>query len=166
MEKKSRPNPKRKGRSLQRQMALDVIFEADLRGTDLSALLEERKVISTHMVPIGDYGVTIVATYTDNAADVDSMIEAASPNWPIGRMSVVDRCLLRVGATELMFLDVDLPVVVSEIKSLARDISTDRAVPFLMGVINRIGEIRAGETAGLNDNFEQLPVTGKEPEPK
>lgn len=165
MDNNSRPNPKRKGRSLQRQMALDVLFESDLRGTDLRALLEERRVVSTHMVPIGDYGVTIVSTYADNAADVDSMIEAASPKWSIERMSIVDRCLLRVGATELMFLGVDLPVVASEVKSLARDISTDRAVPFLMGMINRIGEIRAGETAGLNDDIEQLPVTGHHPEP-
>ncbi|WP_341828111.1 transcription antitermination protein NusB [Trueperella pyogenes] len=155
---KNRPNPKRKGRSLQRQMALDVLFEADVRGLDLHTLLEERKVVSTHMVPIGEYGVTVVEAYADSAADVDSMIEAASPKWSIERMTIVDRSLLRVGATEIMFLGVDVPIVVSEIKSLARDISSDNAVPFVMGVLNRIGEIRAEETAGLHNDIDHLPV--------
>lgn len=63
-------------------------------------------------------------------------------------MLIVDRSLLRVGATEIMFLGVDVPIVVSEIKSLARYFLRDNAVPFVMGVLNRIGEIRAEETAG------------------
>lgn len=44
-----------------------------------------------------------------------------------------------------------------EIKSLARDISSDNAVP-VMGVLNRIGEIRAEETAGLHNDADHLPV--------
>lgn len=158
----NRPNPKRKGRSLQRQMALDVLFEADAREVaDLRGLLEERKSVSTHMVPIGEYGITIVDTYADAAADVDSMIEAASPKWSLERMSIVDRSLLRVGATEIMFLGVDVPVVVSEIKSLAREVSSDNAVPFVMGVLNRVGEIRYAETAGLRESGDSPSDTGR-----
>ncbi|MDP9805442.1 N utilization substance protein B [Trueperella bonasi] len=153
-----RKNPKRKGRSLQRQKALDVLFEADARDTDLSTLLEERKVVSTNKVPIGEYGSTIVSTYADSAADVDSMIEAASPDWSLERMSTVDRNLLRMGATEIMFLDVDVPVVVSEIKSLARELSSDASVGFTMGVLNRVGEIRQAETAGLSAEITSIPT--------
>ncbi len=155
---KRRPNPERKGRSLQRQKALDVLFEADARGFDVGGLLEERKTVSTNIVPIGEYGITIVETYADAAGDVDSMIEAASPAWSLERMSAVDRNLLRIGATEIMFLGVDVPVVISEIRSLARDLSSDSAVGFTMGVLNRVGEIRAAETAGLNDDVTEVPV--------
>lgn len=76
------------------------------------------------------------------------MIEAASPQWALARMSVVDRSLLRIGATELMFMDVPIAIVIKEITSLVRDFSTDKAVGFTMGVLNRIAEIRATETAG------------------
>lgn len=149
---KERRDGRRKGRSLQRQRALDVLFEADSRGVkDLLGLLEERKVISTNLVPIGEYGIKIVETYADNAGNVDSMIEAASPAWALDRMSTVDRNLLRIGATEIMFLGVAVGIVASEIASLARDISSDTSVGFTMGVLNRVGEIRATETAGLDD---------------
>lgn len=152
--KKVRPNAKRKGRSLQRQYALDILFEADakgLYGDDISDLLAQRQKVSTHQEPIGEYGLKIVRAYVDSEDDVNTMLEAASPAWSVDRMGMVDRNLLRVGATELMYLDVDLPVVVKEIAALARDLSTDKAVGFTMGVLNRIGEIRALETSGAAD---------------
>ncbi|QRV02943.1 transcription antitermination factor NusB [Arcanobacterium phocisimile] len=140
----------RKGRSLQRQRALDVLYEADLRHEEigLAELLEIRSELSPAQQPIKEYGQQIVCTYCEWADDVDSMIEAASPQWALARMSVVDRSLLRIGATELMFMDVPIAIVIKEITSLVRDFSTDKAVGFTMGVLNRIAEIRATETAG------------------
>lgn len=142
---------KRKGRSLQRQRALDVLFEADTKDLlpdHLLQLLLERRTVSTAQTPIQAYGVKIIETYAKWADDIDSMIEAASPAWALNRMNAIDRNLLRIGATELMYLDVDLPVVVKEISGLARDFSTDKAVSFTMGVLNRVYEIRQLETSG------------------
>lgn len=145
-----RRNKRRKGRSLQRQRALDVLYEADVRdaGEDLATLLAERSQISASQQPIQEYGQLIVSTYVEWADDVDSMIEAASPQWSLSRMSIVDRNLLRIGATEIMYLDVPVAIIVKEITSLVRDFSTDKAVGFTMGVLNRIAEIRAEETSG------------------
>ncbi|WP_124054853.1 transcription antitermination protein NusB [Arcanobacterium ihumii] len=148
-------NPKRKGRSLQRQRALDVLFEADTRAipvSELGQLLSERKTISTAQQPIGEYGIKLVETYIEWSEEVDSMIDAASPSWSLDRMSGVDRNLLRLGSVEIMFLDVDVPVVVKEISSLARDLSTDKAVGFTMGVLNRVSEIHKLERSGLEGN--------------
>ncbi|MDR6938756.1 transcription antitermination factor NusB [Arcanobacterium hippocoleae] len=141
----------RKGRSKQRQRALDVLFEADckdLQITDLVDLLAARQTLSTAQQPIQAYGTQIVETYAASHDDIDSMIEAASPAWALSRMSMVDRNLLRIGATELMYLNVDLPIVVKEIANLAREFSGDKAVSFTMGILNRIDEIRSLETSG------------------
>ncbi|USR80191.1 transcription antitermination factor NusB [Arcanobacterium pinnipediorum] len=145
-----RPRKGRKGRSLQRQRALDVLYEADLRSgeIDLSELLEQRSQQSPAQEPIKAYGQEIVRTYVEWADNVDSMIEAASPQWSLARMSIVDRSLLRIGTTELMFMDVPIAIVIKEITSLVRDFSNDKAVGFTMGVLNRIAEIRSAETSG------------------
>ncbi|MFY9262952.1 MAG: transcription antitermination protein NusB [Actinomycetaceae bacterium] len=149
--KKRVRNPKRSGRSLQRQRALDVLFEADNRGIPvekLEELLEERTKVYTSQTPIGQYGQEIVRTYAHWADDVDSMLEAASTEWSVERMSTVDRNLLRIGATEIMYLDVAVGIIVKEIADLARDLSEDKSVRFTMGVLNRVGDIRKTETAG------------------
>lgn len=154
-EGKRRPNPKRSGRSLQRQRALDVLFEADskeLHADEIPGLLDERASVSTSQKPIGEFGIQIVRTYADNAENVDSLIEASSPEWSIDRMSLVDRNLLRIGFTELMYMGTDRPVVIKEISSLVRDLSTDQAVPFTMGVLNRGAEIWELETSGREED--------------
>lgn len=156
---KKRRNKKRKGRSLQRQRALDVLFEADIKGipaNSITDLLAQRTQLSTAQVPIGEYGQAIVNAYGEWADNIDSMIDAASPNWALARMTTVDRNLLRIGAAELMFLDGEIAVVATEIANLTRDFSTDAAVPFNMGVLNKIADIYAGETAGAGNTITDL----------
>ncbi|MDD7465846.1 MAG: transcription antitermination factor NusB [Actinomycetaceae bacterium] len=146
-----RRNTRRKGRSLQRQRALDVLFEADvrrLRGPRAQALLEERQQISTAQQPIQAYGVQIVQTYLAHSHDVDAFIDAASPEWSLGRMSVVDRNILRIGTTELVYLQVERPIAVKEAASLAREFSSEKSVGFTMGVLNRVADIHDLETSG------------------
>ncbi len=155
MSGKQRFNKKRKGRSLQRQRALDILFEADTKDlavVDIPSLLAERQEISTAQQPIGEYGISIVQNYVEYADDIDSMIEAASVSWAILRMGLVDRNLLRIGATEYMYMGIELPIVIHEITALARDLSSDKAVSFIMGILNRIGEIRDLETSGNLEN--------------
>lgn len=146
-----RANPKRKGRSLQRHRALDVLFEGDvrgMRGERLRELLTARQTIATAQQPIKSYGVEIVTAYLDNARDVDAMIDAASPAWALERMSTVDRNIVRIATAEMLYLGLERPIAVKEAASLAREFSASEAVPFVMGVLNRVADIRALETSG------------------
>ena len=51
---------------------------------------------------------------------IDEIIEKAAPDWPIDKISVVDRNILRIGLTELLFGDraqVPPKVAIDEAKS-------------------------------------------------
>ncbi|MGV9182723.1 transcription antitermination factor NusB [Arcanobacterium canis] len=151
---KFRRDGRRKGRSLQRQRSLDVLYEIDfkdLSSRDALDLLKLRQSESTHQVPIGQYGVEIVSHFIENMENIDSMIEAASGAWSIDRMTIVDRNLLRLGAVELMYGGVDRPVVINEVASLAREFSTDKSVSFTMGILNRVSEIWELENSGREE---------------
>ncbi len=137
-------------RSRQRHRALDVLFEADEKGIatedGLLRLLDERKSVMTAQVPIGDFGSELVDAYARNIDDIDTIIEAASKGWALGRMNALDRSLLRLGAVELMYVETPRPFVVTEYAALAKLLSTERSVGFVMGVLNRIADIRQAET--------------------
>jgi len=139
-------------RTKQRNRALDVVFEADERGLlgqgDLLALLDERKVVSTSQSPIGDFGASIVEAYAENADDIDTIVEAASEDWAMSRMNAVDRSILRAAAAELVYVGTDRFHVIPEWAGLAREYSTERSVGFVMGVLNRVADIRARELSG------------------
>ena len=150
-------NKKNKGtaRTRQRHRALDVVFEADERGllseAELLELLGERQSVSTAQVPIGDFGSQIVTAYAKDHDNVDSIIEAASEDWALSRMNSVDRNILRCAAAEYMFMDTPRALVVSEYSALARELSTDRSVGFIMGVLNRLADIRERETGSQSE---------------
>ncbi len=150
------------GRTTQRHRALDVVFEADERGLlypeDLLDLLTERRSLSTAQVPIGEFGVKIVEAFADESYNVDTLIEAASEDWSLDRMNVVDRTILRLGTTELLVMGTPRSAVVAEWAHLARKLSTERSVGFVMGVLNKVADIRARElAANASDPVEARP---------
>jgi len=153
-------------RTKQRNRALDVVFEADERGLlgqgDLLALLGERRVVSTSQSPIRDFGASIVEAYAENADDIDTIVEAASEDWAMSRMNAVDRSILRAAAAELVYVGTDRFHVIPEWASLAREYSTERSVGFVMGVLNRVADIRARELAGGNELSESEEAGGQE----
>ncbi|MDY5153138.1 N utilization substance protein B [Actinobaculum suis] len=148
---KRRKYAKQKGRSTQRHRALDVLFEADEKGIateqGIRDLLAERQKVSTAQVPIGEFGSEIVEHYAGHILNLNTLIEAASEDWPLHRMNSVDRNILRGAAAELTYMDTPRAVVVPEWADLARSLSTDRSVGFVMGVMNRMADIRERELA-------------------
>lgn len=140
---------KKTARTTQRHRALDVLFEADekdlVREDELLELLIERQGVSTAQVPIGEFGSEIVRGFAQNIDNIDTLVEAASEDWGMSRMNVVDRTILRLGATELAVVGTNRALVVTEWAQLARELSTDRSVGFVMGVLNKVADIRQRE---------------------
>ena len=126
-----------------RKRALDVLYEADLRGTDPMTTLAERLAQSDPPVP--EYAVELVEGVTAHRAELDALISTSSQDWTIERMPPVDRNLLRIGGFELLYND-DVPdaVAINEAVALAGRLSTDESATFINGVLARLLERKAG----------------------
>ena len=74
-----------------------------------------------------------------NLPDIDAAITAASQNWSLGRMSRVDRNILRIGTYEIFYLD-DVPpnVSINEGIEVAKRYGSDDSPLFINGVLDRI----------------------------
>ncbi len=134
-----------------RKRALDLLFEAEIRGTDVLSLLAERAAGSEPPVP--EYAAVLVRGVEAHRAGIDAMLAGHSRGWTLDRMPAVDRNILRIGAWELFWAD-DVPpgVAISEAVLLARDLSTDGSPAFVNGLLARLAELpppgAAGEAAG------------------
>jgi N utilization substance protein B len=120
-------------RHQQRERALSLLYEAEMKDADA------REVLDGLAVPPDPYVRTLVEHAADARDDVDRRIAAASENWPLERMAVVDRLILRLAAAEL--LDPDGPpsaVVIDEAVELAKEYSTDESGGFVNGVLSAI----------------------------
>ncbi|WP_367137705.1 transcription antitermination factor NusB [Saccharothrix sp. HUAS TT1] len=128
-------------RSKARKRAVDVLYEADLRGVDPVTLLADR-VGSTDVPPVNDYTITLVEGVTAHRARIDDLISEHAEGWTLQRMPAVDRAVLRLGLYELLWAgDVPDAVAIDEAVELAKGLSTDDSPRFVNGVLGRIAVI-------------------------
>lgn len=78
---------------------------------------------------------------------LDALIESHAENWRVGRMSVIDRAILRLAAYELTRTSTPPKVVLDEAIELAKRFSGDEAAPFVNGVLDAIAR-SLGEVSG------------------
>ncbi|SEI86134.1 transcription antitermination factor NusB [Demequina mangrovi] len=127
-------------RTKARKRALDILFEADQKGSNVLDVLDARLKDSGREMPLPPYAEQIVRGVVQWWVELNSIIQDASPEWQLTRMPAVDRALLRIGAWEILCNDeVDLAVAIDEAVSLAGDLSTDDSPSFVNGVLGAIG---------------------------
>ena len=138
-------------RSKARKRAVDILFEADLRGLDPVALLGER-VGAPEVPPVRHYTIELVQGVLAHRDRIDGLIVEHSHGWTLGRMPAVDRAVLRLGLFELLWAD-DVPdaVVIDEAVELAKALSTDDSPRFVNGVLGTIAGIAEQLRLSLGD---------------
>ena len=128
-------------RSKARKRALDILFEAEQRGTSVLDLLAERTTLGSPPVPA--YAADLVRGVAVHTARIDELISQYAEGWTMDRMPAVDRNVLRIGVYELLWAD-DVPdaVAISEAVLLAQDLSTEGSPAFVNGLLARIAKLK------------------------
>ena len=130
-------------RTKARKRALDVLFEADVRGSDPLHTLDEW--IGRGDPPVPDYSQDLVRGVTANRARIDELVASYAEDWSIERMPPVDRAVLRLALFELLWCD-SIPdaVAIDEAVELAKSLSTEASPGFVNGVLSKV--LRDGVT--------------------
>jgi N utilization substance protein B len=133
-------------RSKARKRALDVLFEAELRGLPVLGLLAERMSLGEQPTP--EYAAEIVRGVAAHRDEIDDLISRNAVDWTLERMPIVDLTVLRMGVWELLWAD-DVPdgVAISEAVVLAQDLSTDGSPAFVNGLLAKVKNLKPGIAA-------------------
>ena len=129
-------------RTKARKRALDILFQADVRGDDLGAILAaeaKRAANEPSRESSWLYAREIIDGVIDNRDEIDEQITTFAKDWSLARMPAVDRALLRIAVWEVLYNDeVPAGVAIDEAVELAKEFSTDESGSFLNGVLARI----------------------------
>ena len=114
-----------------RAEALAALYQADLRSdVDPTARLTGK-------------AKRYAAGVRTHQRDLDRRIAAASERWPLHRMPVVDRAILRLALYELAHESTPTGVVLNEAVELAKRFSTKKSGAFVNGVLSTLaGQVR------------------------
>ena len=134
-------------RTLARKLACDILYQMDLTGDDIEKISESYHRMLTEGVeesgiPPGDIpGFTreLVLHYLEKREEIDGLIDSYADRWSLERMPIVDRNLLRLGFTELIYLeDIPINVTINEYLELAKTFSTEDSGKFINGVMGKL----------------------------
>jgi len=124
-------------RSKARKRALDILFEAELRGLDPLTTLADRTEAANP--PVRAYTAELVRGVAAHAEEIDARISVClAPGWTLARIPRVDRSALRIAVFEIDYGEVPNPVAVAEAVQLVSDLSTDESPAFVNGVLRAI----------------------------
>jgi N utilization substance protein B len=95
--------------------------------------------------------------------DLDNIIISAAPEWPLEKISVMDRNILRIGLYELLFADrqqVPPKVAINEAIELAKKFGGETSGKFINGVLGAVYK-EMGEPGKNDTSLAKKPITNE-----
>lgn len=131
-------------RHLSRSIVLQSLFEWDFCGGDNTKISSIVKRNTKEFAPgVGeiDFANNLAEGILAKKKEIDDIIEKAAPDWPIERISPIDRNVLRIGLYELLFAnrtEVPAKVAINEAIELAKTFGGETSGRFVNGVLGAV----------------------------
>jgi transcription antitermination protein NusB len=129
-----------------RELALQLLYQWDLRGEDPARLEENFWKGARATSETRKFAHELFTGAVAAAPELDKLITAHSANWRIERLGAIDRSLLRLGAYELRFGTAPPSVVINEALELAKSFSDADAPAFVNGILDAILKTSTAKT--------------------
>lgn len=129
-----------------RELAIQVLFHLEFSNDDPGAVFG---LVCEHFKSQGSnrsFSKRLVLGVCEKKQELDTLIINASKHWRLERMSSVDRCILRLAAFEMLFLE-DVPprVSIDEAVEMGKKFGSEYSAGFLNGVLDNIYSSLLGE---------------------
>ncbi|MEK7509454.1 MAG: transcription antitermination factor NusB [Patescibacteria group bacterium] len=133
-------------RHLARSVVLQVLFERDAAGGAMTfdeALLRLKDYAQEFGARESDmpFMTELLKTVLAKQKELDTVITKAAPEWPLERIAAIDRNILRLGLSELLFADrsqVPAKVAINEAIELAKNFGSNSSSRFVNGVMGAV----------------------------
>ena len=133
-----------------RERALQALFFADMCRYDAEDAL---RLFCTHFnpsEPILSFFTLLTEGVVQNRRSIDVIIERFSKHWKLGRMSCVDRNILRVAVFEMISCaDIPAKVSINEAIEIGKKFGTEDSGAFINGILDSIRLAMETETLQL-----------------
>ena len=96
---------------------------------------------------VRSYTISVVATVSAKVKQVDEILGAALVDLQVHRLAKIDRDILRIAISEILFLGIPDRIAINEAVELAKRYSSDEGHKFINGVMRRVTEQLKAPTA-------------------
>lgn len=130
-------------RHLVRSVVLQTLYEWDFydRKKDLTGILERNLNEFAPGIDEPEFAWRILKGLAEHLSEIDKIIEKAAPEWPLKKIAIIDRNILRIGLYELLHADpneVPVKVAINEAVEIAKNYGGPNSVKFINGVLGTV----------------------------
>lgn len=126
-------------RTRARELAMQLIYQLDIQGTEGLGPLDKFFIEADADDSVRKLASEWTKGAWENLQQCDQLIIASTLKWQFGRLSPVDKSILRLSVYQLKFCpDIPPKVVINEAIELAKKFSSEKAPSFVNGVLDAI----------------------------
>ena len=127
---------RRKGREL----ALQMLYQWDVSREPVESVIESSSELQNAGDAAREFASRLVEGTVDRVEEIDKILIETSEHWRLGRMSTVDRNVLRLAVYELLDKSTPPGVVINEALEVAKRFSSPESAGFVNGVLDAVNE--------------------------
>ena len=158
-------------RHLARAIAMQSLYEWDFYGGERDAMKMAERNIAEQPASFDEkeFALSIVKGVLDHREEIDQAITTFAPDWPLQKITTVDRNILRIGTYELFFnFDIPSKVAINEAIELAKTFGGESSGKFVNGVLGAVyrDQLSRGITKDSDKPRDKKEEPPKEETPK
>ncbi|OQY99017.1 MAG: transcription antitermination factor NusB [Candidatus Brocadia sp. UTAMX2] len=128
-----------RNRTIARELAIQALYQLDLRGDEILGEIESFCKRSTEKHDVYQFAIAFTNGCRSHLKEIDEKISMVTEHWELRRMAIIDKNILRLGVYELLYRN-DIPpkVSINEAIELAKKFSTKNSGTFVNGILDKI----------------------------
>jgi transcription antitermination protein NusB len=91
---------------------------------------------------VRDYALEVISKLQAERATIDDLLDKALVDWQLSRLARIDRDILRIAVTEMIYLGAPDKIAINEAVELSKRYSGEDGHRFINGVLRRVTEQR------------------------
>ncbi len=121
-----------------RQSVIGLLYAEDVGNEGISSfaeeILEEGKIRNKQK----DFALMLYKGVKEHKEEIDGLIDTHLKEWDLAQIGHIERAILRLGAYELVYSELDDAVIINEAIELAKTLASDTSPKFINGVLDSV----------------------------
>jgi len=121
-----------------RESIVGLLYAQDIGNSDIDRfvdeIFEEKKIRNRQK----EFALSLYKGVEENLEEIDGLIDTHLKEWDLKNIGNVERAILRLGAYELIYTDLDSAVVINEAIELAKKLCNETGPKFINGVLDAV----------------------------
>lgn len=128
-------------RARSREVVMELLYQVEIQKEYEMSFVDKMLDYYEQEVLDIEYVRSTLSLWLENKNEIEASIEKHLKNWTLDRISKLDLCILRLGVTEMIYVEnIPKKVSINEAVNLCKKYVDDKSGKFINGVLSHFAD--------------------------